>query len=233
MSLKILQQELVNAGFDVGKAGADGLWGSSTENAVRALLREYLDLKRGQPADPVAGGKVIHTLPDNWLPQVKMDRIIIHWTAGHHTPTDDDRAHYHILFDGDGKPIRGKPSIAANVSPLQANYAAHTLNCNTRSIGVSLCCMAEAVESPFDPGPSPMTKKQWDAMILGVAQLAVFYQIPITPKTVLSHAEVQGTLGIKQRGKWDITRLAFDPAMKGAHECGDRFRAEIAAVINK
>jgi hypothetical protein len=57
------------------------------------------------------------------------------------------------------------------------------------------------------------------------------YDIPVTPKTVLSHAEVQNNLGIKQRGKWDISRLAVDPSMNGAKACGDLLRASVAAVL--
>ncbi|WP_248311240.1 hypothetical protein [Bosea sp. UNC402CLCol] len=53
----------------------------------------------------------------------------------------------------------------------------------------------------------------------------------MTPKTVLSHAEVQGTLKIAQRGKWDIARLAFDPPVGGAKACGDMFRAATSALI--
>ncbi|MEZ2409060.1 hypothetical protein AB6806_19835 [Bosea sp. RCC_152_1] len=43
---------------------------------------------------------------------------------------------------------------------------------------------------------------------------------------MLSRAEVQGTLKIVQRGKWDIARLAFDPFVGGAKACGDMFRAD-------
>lgn len=53
------------------------------------------------------------------------------------------------------------------------------------------------------------------------------YDIPVTPRTVLSHAEVQAKLGIKQRGKWDISRLAFDPSVKGAKSCNDVLRASV------
>jgi N-acetyl-anhydromuramyl-L-alanine amidase AmpD len=111
------------------------------------------------------------------------------------------------------------------------DYAAHTRGCNTGSIGVSLACMAGATETPFNAGKFPMTEKQWVAMIEGIAQLCKFYKIPVSPQTVLSHAEVQGTLGIKQAGKWDFTRLAFDPTVKGAKACGDRMRKEVAAKL--
>ena len=37
-------------------------------------------------------------------------------------------------------------------------------------------------------------------MIEAIADLVTFYNIPVTRETVLSHAEVHGTLGIKQNG---------------------------------
>ncbi|WP_428412306.1 peptidoglycan recognition protein family protein [Pararhizobium sp.] len=157
----------------------------------------------------------LQALPAGWLPAAKMQRVICHWTAGHHKASEDDKAHYHILIEDDGDVIRGKPTIDLNAAPAKKGYAAHTLNCNTGSIGVSLCCMALATESPFNPGKAPMTKAQWDKLAVVVADLCRFYGIPVTPKTVLSHAEVQGTLGITQRGKWDFTRLAFAPEVQG------------------
>jgi N-acetyl-anhydromuramyl-L-alanine amidase AmpD len=170
-------------------------------------------------------------IPEDWMPDAKMQRIICHWTAGAHKASDFDRGHYHILIENDGKLVRGTPSIKLNEAPVKQGYAAHTLNCNSGSIGISLCCMAGAVEAPFKPGSYPMTQEQWDAMTSVVAELSKKYSIPITEKTVLSHAEVQGNLGIRQRGKWDFTRLAFDLSVKGAKACGDKLRAEAKAKL--
>lgn len=169
-------------------------------------------------------------LNQKWLQPVKMARIIFHWSAGGHKASPVDREHYHFIVEGDGTLVKGDMDIADNVSTADGRYAAHTLGCNTGSISVSLACMLNATEVPFNPGKFPMTRAQWDVGVLAGAQLAKFYGIPIMPKFVLSHAEVQGTLGIKQRGKWDFTRLAFDPSVKGAKACGDRLRAEIAAA---
>lgn len=166
-------------------------------------------------------------VPDDWMPKAKMSRVIVHWTAGAHKATDFDRQHYHILIEGDGKLVRGIPSIKLNEVPAKKGYAAHTLNCNSGSIGVSLCCMAGAVESPFKAGSFPMTEKQFDTLAEVVADLCKAYDIDVSPKTVLSHAEVQTNLGIKQRGKWDYTRLAFDPSVIGAKACGDKLRAAV------
>jgi hypothetical protein len=172
-------------------------------------------------------------IPAKWMPVCNMKRVVAHWSAGAHKASGADREHYHIIFEGDGTPVRGDHSIDDNVNTADDDYAAHTRGCNTGAIGVSLACMAGAVESPFNPGKFPMTRKQWDAMTTGIAELCKFYKIPVGPKSVLSHAEVQNTLGIKQAGKWDFTRLAFDPSIKGAKAIGDRMRAEVSAKMAK
>ena len=90
-----------------------------------------------------------------------------------------------------------------------------------------MACMAGAVESPFDPGKFPMTETQWARAMEVIAQLAAFYKIPVTNKTILPHAEVQPNLGIQQNGKWDFKRLAFDPSVVGAKACGDKMRRDV------
>ena len=157
-----------------------------------------------------------------------MDRIIIHWTAGSHTPSNLDKEHYHFIIAGDGSVVAGKWPVSANAEPVKGKYAAHTLNCNTGSIGVSVAAMAGAVERPFNAGKSPLTSAQLSALAALCRDLAAKYKIPVTRETVLSHAEVQPTLGIKQRGKWDIAWL---PGMKGPGDpvaVGDKIRAMIA-----
>jgi N-acetyl-anhydromuramyl-L-alanine amidase AmpD len=160
-----------------------------------------------------------------------MDRIIIHWTAGGNKANATDKKHYHVLVEGDGRVVLGDHPIKANKAPLSKAYAAHTLNCNTGSIGVSLCGMVGAVESPFKPGNAPITKVQFDAAIKEVARLAKEHGIAVSPKTILTHAEVEANLGIKQRGKWDITILPWDTKVKGAKVVGDLIRAGVAAEL--
>ena len=152
--------------------------------------------------------------------------------AGGHKATTFDKSHYHILIEDDGALVRGTPTIDLNQSPVRKGYAGHTLNCNSGSIGVSLCCMASARESPFDAGTAPMTRAQWDKLPHVLAALCERYSIEPTPKTVLSHAEVEPNLSIKQRGKWDIARLAFDPSIVGAKACVDIFRKRTAELLN-
>lgn len=170
-------------------------------------------------------------IPAAWMPRVSMRRLIGHWTAGNHKASDTDKKAYHVLFEGDGNVVRGVPSISANSGGLKDGYAAHTLNCNTDSIGASMCGMAGAVESPFNAGRAPLTLVQWKAFVAGTAELAHFYGIPIGVKTTLFHAEVQANLGITQKSKWDVIRLAFDPSVVGAKAVGDKWRAEMLAHL--
>lgn len=142
-----------------------------------------------------------------------MDRIIIHWTAGTHKVSDVDRQHYHFIIDGAGNVVAGKYAPEANAKPVAGKYAAHTLNANTGAIGVAVAAMLGAQERPFSAGKYPITTAQVDALARLVVKICDQYGIPITGRTVLTHAEVQPVLGIAQRGKWDITWL---PGMTGA-----------------
>lgn len=151
----------------------------------------------------------MNPIPAEWLPPCSMKRVVIHWTAGAYAASELDRRHYHLLVQGDGTIVRGLYSIDDNVSTSDGKYAAHTRNCNTGSIGISMCCMAGTTERPFNPGACPMKEAQWDTAARAVAQLCRFYQIPVTPKTVLAHGEIELNLGIKQLGKWDPLLLPW------------------------
>lgn len=163
------------------------------------------------------------TLNPTWLPKVSMKRIIWHWTAGSYTPNKTDLSAYHFVIDGNGVWHRGV-DVAKNSGSLKSGYAAHTRRLNTDSIGVSLACMAGAVESPFNPGKYPMKRLQIESLIDGTRQLCTAYGIPVGRKTTLSHAEVQTTLGVAQQQKWDYTRLPFDDSLRGALNIGDWIR---------
>lgn len=176
-------------------------------------------------------------VPAAWMPRANMLRIIFHWTGGAYTANETDRRAYHILVEraapGQAKIVPGIFPISANEKPQPGKYAAHTARLNTGSIGVSICCMGgkEVREHPFNAGRWPMTREQWDLMIAAAADLCRAYRIPVGPRTTLSHAEVQGTLGVKQANKWDFTRLAFDLSLLGAKACGDKLRADLAAAL--
>jgi hypothetical protein len=173
-------------------------------------------------------------IPKAWMPAAKMSRIHIHWTAGGHTANATDRKSYHILVQKDGSLVRGDHPINANAEGSGLPRASHTLNANSGAIGVSMCCMGgkDVRENPFVAGRFAMSREQWDAMVQVVSELSRRYAIPVTLKTILTHAEVEPNLGIKQRQKWDITRLAFDSSVVGARAVGDRLRREVAAVLD-
>jgi hypothetical protein len=217
MSIRDWQLRLKGLDFDPGPV--DGKWGPQTEVASMHLADAF------EPAAVV--------VPSLWLPLVPMTRIIVHWTAGTYSPASIDLAlhHYHIVMDETGKLYRGV-SIERNSGSLKPGYAAHTLNCNTGAIGVALCGMYNAVEQPFSPGPTPITFAQWNRLPIVLAELCRHYAIKPEPKTLLSHAEVQSTLGIPQRGKWDIACLPFNPLPDGAREVGDIFRAATKGLLN-
>jgi hypothetical protein len=109
--------------------------------------------------------------------------------------------------------VRGVHTIADNGSTADGVYAAHTLHCNTGSIGVSACSMMSCIRSPFAAGRAPMKENQWRVMAEATAELCRFYDIPVTPQTVLGHGEVQATLGIAQKDKWDPMVLPWLPEM--------------------
>jgi peptidoglycan hydrolase-like protein with peptidoglycan-binding domain len=159
-----------------------------------------------------------------------MKRVICHWSEGNYKANSTDVEHYHILIEGDGTVRGGDHTILDNVSTSDGNYAAHTLGTNTGSIGVACCCMVGCQESPFKPGSQPMKKSQWDLMVKGVAELCQFYGIPVTPTTVLGHGEVQGNLGIKQKGKWDPMVWPWDTS-KTRKQVGAGLREQVSAVL--
>lgn len=166
----------------------------------------------------------------SWMPNCSMKHVILHWTAGKHKASSDDLAYYHILIEDDGNLVRGTHSIKDNVSTGDNIYAAHTSGFNTGSIGVSVCCMWEAIESPFDPGAFPMTQQQWETMAQVVAELCQFYSIPVTLETVLGHGEVQQVHGKRQRGKWDPMVLPWATHLS-KRQVGDQFRSMVSSKI--
>jgi len=222
MTVLLLQKRLISLGFDPGPP--DGLMGPSTLRAVNMAL-DRLGGEVLPPPPPVLPKLAV--VPIEWMPWAQMQRVIWHWTAGTNKAGAVDKQHYHIIIEGDGGLVRGDHAITANEAPAKANRANHTLNCNTGSIGVSLAGMKGAHESPFNPGPYPITEAQWRVLARVLADLTRRYGIPVTRSTVLSHAEVQGTLGIPQRQKWDIARLPFNLSLRGATEVGNEMRTMV------
>lgn len=163
-----------------------------------------------------------------------MKRIILHWTGGPYKPTGLDKESYHEIIDDLGRVHQGKFKIEENKAPIgtRKNYAAHTRGCNSDSIGRSMSSMGGAIENKTN-GKFPFTEKQFEMMCMRTARDCIKYAIPITDKTVLTHAEVQPNLGIKQKQKWDITVIPFKPELKGAKACGDYMRKRVAFYRNE
>lgn len=228
-TLKDVQRALLARGYDIGKGRDDGLPGPATYGAMLRALNEHVPLPIAVQPPPVAAP--IGIVPMAWMPWARMERIIVHWPVGRHQASVTDRKHYHVLIEGEGNLVRGVHPISDNQSAADGVYAAHVLGLNTGSIAVALCGMLGAKESPFDAGPFPILRKQWETLPLVLADLCRRYAIPVTMQTVLTHAEVQPTLGVKQRGKWDITRLPWDPATRGALVVGNQMRAAVSAAL--
>lgn len=160
-----------------------------------------------------------------------MKRIIMHWSAGTYVFNVADRLHYHFAVDGDGVIHTGQHPVSDNENIADGVYAAHTLNLNTGSIGIAVCAMGNAVERPFTAGDYPIRPNQLSAFIVLAANLARQYGIPISRETVLSHAEVQTTLGVVQNGKWDIKWLPGLAQPDDPVKIGDVLRSRIAAIL--
>ena len=164
-----------------------------------------------------------------------MQRIVLHHTAGGLSPSAFDKQHYHRLIDGNGEVHAGLHPISANAPGKvlrSGQYAAHTRGLNTGSIGVSMACMANAEWGSPRACKAFPTPVQVEAMIAEVARLCREYSIPVTRRTVLSHAEVQTTLGITQAGKWDFD---YDPFgildSRDPVRIGDMLRDRISAAL--
>ncbi|WP_449044210.1 peptidoglycan recognition protein family protein [Paracoccus versutus] len=150
-------------------------------------------------------------------------RIHWHWTAGGHKPNAVDLRSYHALIGGDG-------SVRWPVDPTSSR--SHTLNANGGAIGLSICAMAGAQERPFVWGKAPITPAQVSALARETARLCRTYDIPVSRWSTLSHAEVQPTLGVVQRSKWDITVLPGMSAPADPITVGDRLRDLVARELS-
>lgn len=163
-----------------------------------------------------------------------MTGLHLHHTGGAYTANTIDLNSYHRLTQGDGSIVSGKWSILDNAAGRirKGQYAAHTLNANTGKIGLAMCAMGggewrDPRTCKFFP-----VKEQVDAFIAEAARLCRTWDIKVTRKTVLTHAEVQETLGIRQKNKWDFD---YDPYAvldtRDPIEIGDMIREKISAQM--
>lgn len=163
-----------------------------------------------------------------------MKRVHWHWTAGAEGIIDVEEDSYHEIINPDGTWSPGTFPIEANKPPLRpGRYAAHTLNANSDAIGIACDAMAGARERPLHWGSNPLTEAQIDAMLRRTAHWCKVYNIPVSRKTTLSHAEVERNLGIKQRNKWDIMVLPGMTRVDDPVVVGDELRRRLTAIMNK
>lgn len=209
-----IQSAVASLGHDPGPV--DGHFGAKTAAGVEAWLAAEGGPK---PATVAASGA--------------MKRIHWHWTAGGHAWNALAAEHYHFGIDGAAQVHEGDHTPEDNISTADNDYAAHTYRANTGAIGVAVCAMAGASEvgGRINWGSAPMLDQQINGLIRLTAELCDRYGIPVTRETVLSHAEVEPTLGIAQRGKWDIRCLPGDYSLRPAVEVGDVLRDRVRAVL--
>lgn len=136
-----------------------------------------------------------------------MKRIIIHWTAGGPVPTSYEKECYHYLIDSLGKTHLGKFKPEANLVCRTGMYAPHTGGGNTGSVGVSMCAMAN-FRNKNNQGHFPITKIQFESTMKLCAELAVKYDIKVSPDSVMTHYEFgQKNPNTTSFGKIDIVFL--------------------------
>lgn len=161
-----------------------------------------------------------------------LTKITWHWSAGSYTPGASEEEHYHFFVDGDGVVHAGEHTPEDNISTSDNSYAAHVSQFNTGNIGIAVCAMAGAIDSPFSAGKYPMKEIQITAMLKKTAELCKKYNIVPSPTTTFSHAEVQQTFGVTQSGKWDITWLPGMLSIANAIVVGDMLRGQLSEYMS-
>ncbi|MEM8801885.1 MAG: N-acetylmuramoyl-L-alanine amidase [Pseudomonadota bacterium] len=160
------------------------------------------------------------------MPVNKPKRIVMHWTAGKGEANSSDLDKYHEVVEADGTRVLCSRRPEANNDTSDGDYAAHTRRFNTGAIGLAMCGMQGAQESPFRKGRYAISEPQLEAFISMVAEYVDTYDIPLDRRHVLSHKEVHHTHGIYQ-DKWDIMWLPHMASPGHAVDVGDHLRDRI------
>ena len=162
-----------------------------------------------------------------------MKRLIGHHAGSTYKPSAAVVRAYHGSIDGDGQRHLGKFPVLNNAAGVirKGRYAAHTWKLNTGSIGRSICAMHGHKWSDPMFGNYPVKVAQYDELAKWFAEDAIEWGIPVEREFILSHAEVQITLGVTQRSKWDFD---YDPRGGPSRDpvaIGDEFRQEVLVQI--
>jgi len=159
--------------------------------------------------------------------------IIWHWSASSYGVTEEVLSHYN-----DGHDYLGNSYDGGARAEHQANYnwrtgvgVSHTRNSNTGRIGQTVIAMGGAEGWPLDEGNFPITWAGIDAMLMRSIDYHYQFDIPISPWSTLTHAEVQPTLGIAQRGKWDIRWFPEETKVVSARAGGDILRKRMTSLL--
>jgi hypothetical protein len=161
-----------------------------------------------------------------------MKRLVLHWTGGGPRPSPYELDHYHFLIAQDGERHEGNKRPEANRSPLRDGYVAHAGGFNSDAIGVAVCGMHGATESPFKAGPWPITGQQMREAAKLAAELCDTYRIKVTPETVLMHSEIRPRFG---RGvyKWDVNVWGGLTKPLPPFEAGNAFRDMVQRELDE
>ena len=157
--------------------------------------------------------KVADWQPD--LPRGPIENIYIHWSA-HDYHSVFPAYHFCVALDEKGE------IVVVNTHDVRENmrnvydapddpYAAHTRKRNSFALGIAVMAMEKS--APGDFGPYPLTEPLIDALCLVAAQLARYYDVPVNPDHIMTHAEAavrDGYFGSKPEERWDIARLKAD-----------------------
>jgi hypothetical protein len=156
--------------------------------------------------------------------------VVWHWTAGRDTPTKDDLSHYNGLSDYEGNHYDGgaRPEHQSNYDWRKKIGVSHTKNMNTGWIGEGVAGMKNAKGWPsLKWGSHPVTWEGIDSMLEWTAIYNKRFWIPNSPWSNLSHAEVQGTMNVKQNNKWDYMVLPGDTVVRTARMIGNILRQRL------
>lgn len=203
-------QARVNAIFNKEVLVVDGMSGPNT----RKWIGQAMAAKRVKKKQDLFHDSRLH-------------RIVWHWTASTYDVTRSDLEHYNDVFDFEGNHYDGaaRPEHQANYDWRRGIGVSHTRNSNSGVIGMSVSAMSGAQGWPtLDWGSYPLTWAGIDAMLERSAEYSEEFDIPVTRWSMHSHAEVEQTMGIKQRNKWDIMVLPGMTSVANAIEVGDTLR---------
>lgn len=165
--------------------------------------------------------------------QARLHRVQWHWSASKYAVTAFDLKHYNVVHDFEGNTYDGgaRPEHQANYDWRRGVGVSHTKNANTGAIGECVVAMHGATGWPLNQGDFPLTWEGIDAMLRSSIDHHHNFDIPITPYSMLSHAEVEPTLGIAQSGKWDYMTLPDGTKIMDPVECGDFLRERMRNMM--